>query len=133
MIVAEHFVGLPFKVNGRGPGGYDCWGLVREVLERLFNVERLPSYEHCTDVAEAIAQAQAHVPCERVEVPKAGDVVVMMTPVGDGESAPLHVGVMINDRQVLHVDRGELSTCLDLDHPSISPRLSHFLRHAQLA
>ncbi|WP_049974164.1 NlpC/P60 family protein [Azospirillum sp. B4] len=37
------FVGLPYAHAGRGPEGYDCWGLVRHVHATVLGVE-LPSY-----------------------------------------------------------------------------------------
>ena len=36
-------VGKPYKIGGRGPNAFDCWGLVRYVYKELLNIE-LPVY-----------------------------------------------------------------------------------------
>lgn len=39
---AAKYIGLPHEIAGRGPKGFDCWGLIREVYQREFNIELPP-------------------------------------------------------------------------------------------
>lgn len=40
---AVKYIGLPHKEGGRGPEGWDCWGLMRLIYGREFKID-LPSY-----------------------------------------------------------------------------------------
>src|SRR6187399_3217256 len=37
-------IGKPWRLGARGPDAYDCWGLVREVLQRMRPGEALPDW-----------------------------------------------------------------------------------------
>lgn len=71
-------LGTPFKWCGRGPDGYDCWGLVVEVRKRMgmpvldewFNAIDSAS-ESCKNVTEGFLR-----PCwTKTETPEPGDII----------------------------------------------------------
>ena len=125
------YVGLPYVQGGRSLKGVDCWGLVRLVLQDRAGLE-LPVHGATRFVERALARAMAGPDWSRVEQPRALDVVIMVTPVGDGLAAPLHVGVMVSATHLLHVDEDALSHCVALRDATVRPRLDGFWRHREL-
>jgi cell wall-associated NlpC family hydrolase len=132
MMWAAKYVGLPFVDFGRDFSGVDCWGLVRLVLKTEANID-VPSYGEISAhdlamVTKTIAGESSHdpwLPVERGEL-KAFDVALM-------RGRPLHVGVMVNAQQVLHVEERISTVLLPLMHPSIINRVLGFRRHRHAA
>jgi len=103
------YIGAEFEDKGRGPK-YDCFGLVREVLQKEFQIT-LPSYTGEYSTAHELAQAWVHeevqLLCQaldgfqKVTLAIAGDVV--MFKIGKHLN---HCGVMINHEEFLHIQRG---------------------------
>jgi cell wall-associated NlpC family hydrolase len=124
---ANSYVGLPF----RDPG-FMCGDLVKKVLLQRFGL--VVADDPVGDDIEAhIEVLRANGQWIEVECPRPGDVVLMNTPVGRGEVAPIHVGIMATSTRVLHVDRGKLSTCQSLSDPDIRSRLAGFYRHTLMS
>jgi hypothetical protein len=124
----DKYVGIPFAKGGRNWGSpLDCGGLVRLVLEKEANIV-LPALSCINNIPAAIS---ALPPWTKVEQPKKFDVCLMVTPTIRG-LAPLHIGVMVSENQILHIDEGSRSQCLSLYHPTISCRVETFYRHASL-
>lgn len=95
------FIGLPFAEHGRG-GGYDCWGLAREVLRACAGIS-LPDYGHTYKSVEdhdaivvAIHDGLAEG-WERVEDGRLYDVVIFNI-----AGKPTHIGVMLGPTTFLH-------------------------------
>ena len=40
----NHYMSCPYQPYGRGPSAFDCWGLVRDVLQRQFGVPELAAF-----------------------------------------------------------------------------------------
>jgi len=99
---ANKYIGIPYKDGGRDINGLDCWGLVRLVYKNEYGIE-LPSFNNeyiITDrerVNELFNQYREGWAIE--QNPKEGDVVLLRLL---GEES--HVGVLINDKQFLHVN-----------------------------
>lgn len=106
-IWAGHYIGLPFQDHGRDRSGLDCWGLVRLVIAEQFNIA-LPSHIHeyqRTTQVDKISQlidreakkwrviAAGHEAC--------GDVIVLRV-----RGRPMHVGLVMGDQQMLHIELG---------------------------
>jgi cell wall-associated NlpC family hydrolase len=53
MIKIADFIGKPYQAGGRGPGFYDCWGLVMAVLKQTG--KDLPDYGVNPDDTNAVA------------------------------------------------------------------------------
>jgi hypothetical protein len=103
---ADIYVGLPFKRMGRDRAGLDCFGLIRLVLHELAGV-LLPSYsEDDPDGWSIESHAVAH---RHVTDPKPLDVAILFTDVRAGltwKSAPVHIGVFIDAKNILHIEEG---------------------------
>jgi len=129
---AAGYVGLPYRAGGRDRDGVDCWGLVRLVYAECLQID-LPLYGEvaATDyrsVARQIAGDRDTGPWRPVTEPRAFDVAIMR----HGASQLIcHVGVMIDARRVLHVERFK-NTCTEAaNHPLIAPRITGWRRHAE--
>lgn len=127
------YIGLPFVDGGCDFRGVDCWRLVCLVFwhERKIN---LPSYGEISalelkQVAGLIARDAYAEPWMEV-VPsaiRAFDVAVMHK-----KREPVHIGIMVNHRQLLHVEEKIATVLLPLVHPSIAFRSINFFRHREL-
>lgn len=127
---AGHYIGLPFQDHGRDRRGIDCWGLVRLVLAEQFGFA-LPSlsaeYRHTGD-ASAIGPLIAR------EIPKfdavaegrerLGDIIVLRL-----RGAPLHVGLVLGDGQMLHAEDGIDSSITRYHGPRWQDRIFGFYRY----
>lgn len=128
----ETYVGIPFKDFGRGCDGVDCWGLVRLVLKNECNIE-VPSYGEISasdlvKVTETISGESSFDPWHPVEPHevKAFDVALM-------RGRPMHVGIMVSNEHLLHVEEKICTVLLPITHPSIERRIIGFRRHHDLA
>lgn len=85
--------------GGRGPDGYDCWGLVLEVYRR-HGIE-LPDYNISAKACERISkQMTASRPeWEKLTAPEVPCLVVLKA----DEYFVQHLGVHIGNRKFLHV------------------------------
>ncbi|MFH1158768.1 MAG: NlpC/P60 family protein [Pseudomonadota bacterium] len=104
---AGHYIGLPFQDHGRDRSGLDCWGLVRLVLAEQFGIA-LPSYIHeyqRTTQAEKISALIDRESSKWKEIPAGsevcGDPVVLRV-----RGKPMHIGLVLGDGQMLHIECG---------------------------
>jgi cell wall-associated NlpC family hydrolase len=124
------YVGLPFVDGGRNRAGVDCWGLVRLVLAEQAGVD-VPTYGEISahDLARVTGTIRAAIAGDQtwrqVEHPGVFDVAVM-------RGNPLHVGIMIDTRRVLHVESTTAAVQIPVTHPSVRHRLIGFYRHRDL-
>ena len=141
MGIAADYVGLPFVNGGRDRAGVDCWGLVRMVYAEKKGVE-LPDFgdiaaldmRRASKAIEAESSGAEWVPV----MPGAEqefDVAVMRGHLvsGDGRAIGLacHVGIITDDRRVLHVERGIDAVCVPLASPTVKNRIMKvYRRHA---
>lgn len=112
------YVGLPFLSGGRDRAGLDCWGLVRLVLAERFGLD-LPSYagayrdaSRALDVAPLIAAERdlwSPVPDGSARL---GDAVLLRV-----KGWPIHVGLLVARRRILHIEAGIDSVVERLDSP----------------
>lgn len=123
------YVGIPFADHGRGASGCDCWGLVRLFYRQELGIELSdlgPSYRDTTDAAGMRLVHADQLACwRRVHAPQPGDVALLNV-----LGAPVHVGVMLDRRRMLHVQRGIDAAIERIDGPLWRNRLEGFYRHA---
>ncbi len=100
-----HYIGVPFKEHGREINGLDCWGLVRIVLLEQFSIV-LPCYSNCYKSTKSVPELSKLIEVEskkwqEIELgnEKLGDVIVLRM-----RGAPMHVGLIIGDNSMLHVE-----------------------------
>lgn len=124
------YVGIPFVEKGRDRGGVDCWGLVNLIYREKLGIE-LPSYaENYRDTndraaLQALVEAEKAAKWVAVEKPKPYDAVVL-TMLG----MPTHVGIMVDDRHMLHCMRGTNTVREDITGLRWRHRVKGFARWA---
>lgn len=129
-------MGIPFLDGGRTREGLDCWGLVRLVMLEQTGIE-LPEYGDISarDLARISEAMDTGTNCKvwvPVSSPRPLDVVVMYARDNDHKRRRLHCGVMVNQRQMLHIERVTDSIIIPVTHGSVRFRLSGFYRLAGL-
>lgn len=129
-IWAGRYIGLPFEAHGRSRSGLDCWGLVRLALSEQFNVA-LPhysgEYKSCTDTdgISALIEREALLWAPvRPGGEKTGDVIVLRL-----KGLPVHVGLVLGGRQMLHVEQGIDSAIESYTSPRWKDRIFGFYRY----
>lgn len=126
----RRWIGLPFKLGGRGPGSFDCWGLARAVLEAEFGI-RLPRYDRGYPKTEGDRAALAALVRDgmpgwyEIERPAAGDLVLLR----HGSHA-CHIGVVVGRGWMLHIEQGIDSALDRTDGLRWSRRLVGFYRYS---
>lgn len=120
------YIGLPF---GEGPGEVTCWSLVTRVYADRLGVT-LPAYGEISaaDLARVARQMESAKDDGWVTPvrPDALDVVLMRGP-RTGRRV-VHVGVLVDQRQLLHAEEASGSVLVPRDHWSVAGRILGFRR-----
>lgn len=109
-------LGIPFMDRGRGPCGFDCWGLVMEIFRRCGII--LPDYRICcTDLsgidAKVGEQRGAWTTCDPGALPIPSLVVMRFNSPG----LINHVGTYIGAGRFIHTAE-KMGVNIDrVDHP----------------
>lgn len=92
-------IGQPYKDNGRGNGGYDCYGLAIEVEKRL-GKELIDVYydNHNKQLAEEYAPL---LNLRKTDFINTGVIIEMH------KDGLLHIGVAINKVDMIHATRNQ--------------------------
>ena len=95
MIDYTDLIGVPFKIGGRGPECFDCYGLVRECYLR--NGKTIPDYRspEAGNVIAALISTEAARIWKQTDQ-KAGTTALIRVP------GFLHVGFMVDDDNMIH-------------------------------
>ena len=132
MIVPEWagpYMGLPYRDKGRTREGFDCWGLVRQVLLDVAGLE-LPDYSGAYASAQDGASVAAAVAAglrdgwQQVPDPRPLDLLILRV-----AGRPWHCAIMVNATMFLHVpppreDGLAIDSCVErLDSPVWSSRI----------
>jgi cell wall-associated NlpC family hydrolase len=130
MIWWGKYVGKPFAPDARGPDTYDCWGLVQAVHRDRLGID-LPSYGEISArdlmaVARQMDGDSAADPWRPVDQPREGDVAIMR---GMHGRRIVHVGVMVDARHLLHVERDTHAAVVPVSHVSVAGRIAGYRRH----
>lgn len=118
------YIGLPFEEQGRGPGGYDCWGLVRLVYEKELGM-LLPSWaaDHRDESFDtANSRFLGALPqFEKLQKPEPFIMALF-----NSSSHVFHIGVLISEKRMLHTVKG-IGACVQ-DLSSFKNQLKGFYR-----
>lgn len=126
---SDKFRDIPFKDKGRDYNGCDCWGFLRLVFKDHFGIELLDhndDYENIKDRHSIVAVVNEELP-DWIEVdrPECGNVVLVRC-----RGLPVHVGVMINRKQMLHIMEGIESTVERLDSVIWKDKVKRYYSYA---
>jgi cell wall-associated NlpC family hydrolase len=99
------YIGIPFAERGYTRAGCNCWGLAHLVWAEQRGIY-LPTfggrYQSVRDGDSVQAIRREFEPlCDRIEVPEPLDIVLF-----DLADGSLHVGLVIDQRFMLHVEEG---------------------------
>lgn len=126
---SARYIGIPWTREDQGTTGTHCWGLVRLVYAGVFGIalpDCGPSIGSVPD-SERIAAGRIAWPWRIVDTPLAGDVVLFRQ--GHYED---HVGVLVDRRLMLHVERDRTSEVIEIAAPRWRHRLVAIHRHAEM-
>lgn len=117
-------IGKKFVDGGRGPGAYDCWGLVCEVFRR-YGME-LPDYRiSCLESSRIGAKIDEERPAW-VQYPKANPPVPSVVAIRFNSPVANHLGVYVGGGRFLHTAQ-KMGVNVDrIDHPYWRQRIEGF-------
>ena len=100
LLDVNDLLGKPYKVHGRGPDSYDCYGLVIEVEKRLGR--ELPDlyeiFEKKSEVRDTLLATQA-VGLIKTDSPSFGDIIVFKK-----KGHIDHIAVYLKNDDFIHCD-----------------------------
>ena len=101
--IFKKFVGKSYEHGGRGPGVYDCWGLVLAIFGdlgvKLWDPEK--KYPESRLWAESLFVENLWKEWAPVARPKTFDGVLIM----NSRNIPTHAGVMVDDLRFIHAQK----------------------------
>ena len=122
------YIGVPFVDGGRDLAGFDCWGAIF-LAYRERGIE-LPDYGEISAldlrrVAREIEGGQEA--WQPVGTPREFDVVLLRL---YNRAWVGHVGLMVDDRRMLHTEKASSAVVVPLDHYTVRTRVAGFRRFA---
>jgi len=127
---AGHYIGLPFLDHGRDRSGLDCWGLVRLVMAEQFGIA-LPSYLHeyqrttqVDKISSLVERESSRWKIIPTDGEVCGDIAVLRV-----RGRPMHVGMVLGDRQMLHIEHGINSAIERYTGARWAERIAGFYRY----
>ncbi len=122
------YIGIPFVDGGRDKDGLDCWGLIRLVYAEQLGID-LPGYgevsaSELTRIARSMYGAQER--WDVVAPPMPFDLVAMRF---YGRSWVGHVGLMVDDRHMIHTEKATAVVCIPLNHFTVRDRIDSIRRY----
>lgn len=97
-IELKDLIGIPYKVHGRDKNGYDCYGLVIEVMKRLGKYLPDVFYDSLNqDTTEKIRVITSGLPLKIVESPTKYCIITMKL-----KGYENHIAVYIGEGKIIH-------------------------------
>ena len=134
-ILARRFLGIPFRANGRGRGGLDCYGLVWLAYRYTLEIE-IPSYSgkydgtHDATIPALIARASQEPEWVEIgpnEVCQNGDVLVFRI-----QGQLRHCGIALDNQMMIHIEANTNVTQARFRDNVWGPRLAGRYRHSEV-
>lgn len=127
----DHYIGIPFKCDGKDRSGLDCWGLVALVFKEQLGID-LPLYRGVfSDLSQACLRRVSAIMMQerekwtKVDNPKIYDVVLLRSGV-----YAWHVGLVINKKEMIHVMEGIDAVVEEFSGTQWKDRVEGFYRYA---
>ncbi len=129
------YIGLEFESRGRGPKKFDCWGLVRYIYYRQFNII-LPSYVdkytdagNEKDVSNLILMDNERLNWINIVIglEKVGDLILLRM-----KREPTHIGLVLTKSTFLHIHTGIGSVVQMYNEVRWEKRVIGFYRHIRM-
>lgn len=113
MIDVSDLLGKRYVLHGRGPDGYDCYGLVMEVEKRYGNM--LPDFDYCHYTSEFFRERTMDVLDTGHPVRVDGFVEGALLLFEGSSGIKDHIGVYLGNGEFIHCNRygvniGKVST-----------------------
>lgn len=126
----QDYITLQFKDGGRTRPNVDCWGLVCLVYKEQLGIE-LPHYgeigaKELLSIARTVNANVIGDDWEKTTSPNVFDVVVMSAHDrvnGKISRVNAHVGIMVDERKVLHIEDGAGACIVDIQSPMLKNRV----------
>jgi len=114
---SSEYIGTPFEWEGCTIQGLSCWGLVCLVLEDQCGI-KLPRNNEIEltvkDTAELDTAAYIVPQAQKIKLSEVKEFdVLQMWGIYKGVKLPLHCGIIIDKRKVLHVEAGTDTAIMD--------------------
>ncbi len=126
-LIYEDLLGKPFKLGGRGPEFYDCWGLCIELGKRVgqhLPLDLTPEDTKGQDIAIRDKRDNEFVKLDRPE-PYCIVTFRVTPPFVD------HCGFVMEDcKHFIHIMRQRSVAVQRLDHKILAKRIDGFYRYA---
>lgn len=120
LLQAAPLVGVPYRLHGTTPDGWDCLGCARYVRETLFGRPWRSDGVEYTDLEGLVAKARAERIAERIgEWRLVGNDIASVLPgsvlLFQVFGSPSHVAVALTGRDFIHCIGGVGTAIVDLD------------------
>lgn len=93
------YLGKPYKLHGRGPEAYDCYGLDISIAKDLgHNVLDLFRQKGDPWSSDYVAASEGLI---KTDTPKFGDVVIFL----NGKGRIYHCGIVLKNGDFIHCDK----------------------------
>lgn len=131
------YIGIPWESGGRDVTGrsLDCWGLVWAIYNEEYGIY-LPPLAHLDiddETSDTVSDIESIFPkiaesFDVVGTPKEGDIIVMSM-----ADDPIHVGIALSDKEMIHSDRKAGCVKENFKLRSWERRIRSFHRHKDFA
>lgn len=124
---------IPFEDHGRDERGCDCYGLVRLVYRDRLGVELpllLDDYDHTRqrEILDRLIKGNALLlGFQRVDLAELRPLDVLIV---RQAGADCHLGVLVTNNLLLHIERGCGVVIEDIRRPHLQPRIREAYRYA---
>ena len=130
-ISVDDFVRIPFRSQGRGYGGADCWGLVYLWYRDRLGIELEAWAEtpagQVRDVARLIERHKTD--WSPAWPPRQNDVALMRVMARGTSRLVAHVGIVVDGGRVMHTQSAGGVRVDRADSPLIARRVMEYRRH----
>ena len=117
----DDWIGLGYRINGRGPRKYDCLGLFLALHKARFN-RAIPDP---SSNEESVVRPVLSPFFQSVQIAREGDAILCLA------AGQLHIGFALNQNDMLHVHKDLVGACIeDFTSPRWARRLIGIYRYA---